>query len=86
MGIAQMVTHHSFTAPTRIRIAAGPSLYTARTLVYSRGVSSQTIYMYAYTLSTQSFQLESTGPIGFPHTTFKWLVQYTRRLCGLLCS
>ncbi len=54
MGIAQMVTHHSFTAPTRIRIAAGPSLYTARTLVYSSGVSSQTIYMYAYTLSTQS--------------------------------
>lgn len=41
MGIAQMVTHHSFPAPLRIRIAAGPSPYTARTLVYSSGVSSQ---------------------------------------------
>ncbi len=41
MGIAQMVTHHSFPAPLRIRIAAGSCTYTVKTLVYSSGVSSQ---------------------------------------------
>lgn len=61
MGIAQMVTHHSPNHPLRIRIAAGPCTYTARTLVYSSGVSSQTIYMYAYHMSTQSFILDYTG-------------------------